>query len=101
MPSPSCLGAVRARGETLFRVWAPQAQAVEVVFEDSQQQPLPLKRDPDGYFTGATSARVSLYRYRVDGTGPWPDPCSRFQPQGVHGPSMIVDPTTFKWSDSQ
>jgi maltooligosyltrehalose trehalohydrolase len=101
MPSPSFLGAIRARGETLFRVWAPQAQAVEVVFEESQQPPLALKRDADGYFTGATSARVSLYKYRVDATGPWPDPCSRFQPQGVHGPSMVVDPTAFKWSDSQ
>ena len=70
----------------LFRVWAPQARAVEVVFEESQEAPLALKREADGYFSGATSARVSLYKYRVDGTGPWPDPCSRFQPQGVHGP---------------
>jgi maltooligosyltrehalose trehalohydrolase len=101
MPSPSFLGAIRARGETLFRVWAPQASAIEVVFEKSQEAALPLKRDGDGYFTGATAARVSLYKYRVDGTGPWPDPCSRFQPQGVHGASMIVDPAAFKWSDSQ
>src|ERR1043165_9889763 len=58
MPSPSFLGAIRARGETLFRVWAPQAQSVEVVFEESQEPPLALKRDSDGYFTGATSASV-------------------------------------------
>jgi maltooligosyltrehalose trehalohydrolase len=101
MPSPSFLGAVRARGETLFRVWAPQARVVEVVFEESQERPLALKRESEGYFTGATSASVSLYKYRVDGTGPWPDPCSRYQPQGVHGPSMIVDPAAFKWSDAQ
>jgi maltooligosyltrehalose trehalohydrolase len=101
MPSPSFLGAIRVRGEALFRVWAPQARAVEVVFEDASQPSLALKRDADGYFNGATSARVSLYKYRVDGTGPWPDPCSRFQPQGVHGPSLIVDPAAFKWSDAQ
>jgi len=101
MPSPSLLGAVRARGESLFRVWAPQARAVEVVFEDSPQQPLTLERESSGYFGGATSAPVSLYKYRVDGTGPWPDPCSRFQPQGVHGPSLIVDPAAFKWSDAK
>ena len=101
MPSPSFIGAIHARGETLFRVWAPQARAVEVVFENAQATPLPLQRDSDGYFTGTTASRVSLYKYRVDGTGPWPDPCSRFQPQGVHGPSMIVDPTAFKWNDSQ
>ena len=101
MPSPTFLGAIRSRGETLFRVWAPQAGAVEVVFEESQEPPLALKRDPDGYFTGTTSAQVSLYKYRVNGTGPWPDPCSRFQPQGVHGPSMIVDPAAFKWSHTE
>lgn len=101
MPSSTFLGATRARGESLFRVWAPEAQAVEVVFEASQQPALALQRESDGYFSGATSAPVSLYKYRVDDTGPWPDPCSRFQPQGVHGPSMIVDPAAFKWSDAQ
>lgn len=101
MPSPIFLGATRARGESLFRVWAPQAKTVEVVFGESQEPPLALQREPSGYFSGATSARVSLYKYRVDDTGPWPDPCSRFQPQGVHGPSMIVDPAAFKWSDAE
>lgn len=101
MASPSFLGALRARGESLFRVWAPQASAVEVVFDDAPERPLALKREPDGYFSGTTSEQISLYKYRVDGTGPWPDPCSRFQPQGVHGPSLIVDPTAFKWSDAQ
>lgn len=101
MASPSFLGALRARSESLFRVWAPQASVVEVVFDDAPERPLALKREPDGYFSGTTSAQVSLYKYRVDGTGPWPDPCSRFQPQGVHGPSLIVDPTAFKWSDAK
>jgi maltooligosyltrehalose trehalohydrolase len=77
MPAASLLGALRARGESLFRVWAPQARAVEVVFEASPEQPLALKREANGYFSGATSAPVSLYKYRIDGTGPWPDPCSR------------------------
>src|SRR6188508_2486206 len=101
MPSPSFLGAIRARGESLFRVWAPQASAIEVVFEDASAQPLALKRESGGYFSGASSASVSLYKYRVDGAGPWPDPCSRFQPQGVQGPSMSVDPAAFKWSDEK
>ena len=101
MPSPFLLGAVRTRDETLFRVWAPQARAVAAVFEDSSEPPLALSRESSGYFSGTTSARVSLYKYRVDDTGPWPDPCSRFQPQGVHGPSLVVDPSAFKWSDAQ
>jgi len=37
--------------------------------------------------------------YLLDGAGPYPDPCSRFQPQGVHGPSSVVDPAAFEWSD--
>ena len=101
MPSPSFLGAIRDRGESQFRVWAPRASNVEVVFEDAPAQPLGLTREPNGYFSGSTSAAVSLYKYRVDGTGPWPDPCSRFQPQGVHGPSLIVDPAAFRWSDAK
>ena len=59
MPSPTLLGAIRARGESLFRVWAPQARAVEVVFEDASAQPLALKRESGGYLSGATSACVS------------------------------------------
>ncbi|HEX6030032.1 MAG TPA: malto-oligosyltrehalose trehalohydrolase, partial [Tepidiformaceae bacterium] len=39
------------------------------------------------------------YAYRVDGNGPFPDPCSRSQPLGVHGPSELVDPAAFRWSD--
>jgi maltooligosyltrehalose trehalohydrolase len=96
------LGALSSRSETFFRVWAPQAQHVEVVFESGARE-LPLEREPDGYFSaGTTRAGLcgQLYKYRVDGGGPWPDPCSRFQPQGVHGPSQIVDPGEFGWSDA-
>ncbi|HEY7641690.1 MAG TPA: malto-oligosyltrehalose trehalohydrolase [Steroidobacteraceae bacterium] len=100
MPT-SFLGSIRARGESLFRVWAPQARVVEVVYDEAPARPLALQRQPDGYFTGTTSERFSLYKYRVDGAGPFPDPCSRFQPQGVHGPSLIVDPTAFKWNDAK
>jgi maltooligosyltrehalose trehalohydrolase len=58
-------------------------------------------RADDGVFTG-TFTDVSpgdLYAYVLDGEGPFPDPASRFQPQGVHGPSAIVDPRSFEWSD--
>ena len=39
------------------------------------------------------------YRYAIDGRGPFPDPASRYQPEGVHGPSEVVDPGQFRWSD--
>jgi maltooligosyltrehalose trehalohydrolase len=39
----------------------------------------------------------ALYRYRLDGEGPFPDPASRCQPEGVHGPSQVVDPGRYAW----
>ena len=39
------------------------------------------------------------YRYRLDGGDELPDPASRWQPDGVHGPSAVVDPTAFPWTD--
>lgn len=102
-PPPShreLLGAVRVNGTSAFRVWAPQARQVEVVFDEGAKT-LALTREHGGYFSGATSESSRLYQYRVDGTGPWPDPCSRFQPQGVHGPSQIVTPDAFEWTDAK
>ncbi len=99
-PHPELLGAVILDGVARFRVWAPGASRVEVVFEDGGHEPLTLTRDAGGYFSGATHTPARLYKYRVDDTGPWPDPCSRFQPQGVHGPSMLVDPAAFQWTDA-
>jgi maltooligosyltrehalose trehalohydrolase len=100
-PDREFLGAVAVGGTTSFRVWALEAQHVDVVFEDGDCKPLALARDASGYFSGATTAAATLYKYRVDGRGPWPDPCSRFQPQGVHGPSLIVSPDSFTWTDAQ
>jgi maltooligosyltrehalose trehalohydrolase len=61
-----------------------------------------MRRQPDGYFASTVpDARPgALYRFRVDGRGPFPDPASRFQPQGVHGPSQVVDPDGFAWTDA-
>lgn len=55
----------------------------------------------DGYFT-VRLPRVepgTLYQYLVDGRGPFPDPASRYQPHGVHGPSAVVDPAAYSWND--
>jgi maltooligosyltrehalose trehalohydrolase len=105
MAEPHCshrelLGAIHVNGKSSFRVWAPEAQRVDVVFDDGGET-LALTREHGGYFSGATRGSSRLYKYRVDGEGPWPDPCSRFQPQGVHGPSQIVEPDAFRWTDVQ
>jgi maltooligosyltrehalose trehalohydrolase len=63
----------------------------------------PLTAEPEGYFSLlAPMATVgSLYRYRLDDVATrFPDPASRFQPFGPHGPSQVVDPDGFEWSDT-
>ena len=90
------------RGEGVrFRVWAPKCAKVEVVLE-GQGSAVILRPEEGGYFAGhSESARAGwLYRFRLDGSETvYPDPASRFQPQGPHGPSQIVDPGAFKWTD--
>jgi maltooligosyltrehalose trehalohydrolase len=94
------LGAETRRGGVRFRVWAPEHRKVSVVAEDGGREFL-LSRRPGGYFEGAAPGlgAGSLYRYRLDGGNAYPDPCSRFQPQGPHGPSQIIDPASFHWTD--
>lgn len=86
-------------GGAHFRVWAPGRRSVAVVLEDGSEHR--LSSEPGGYFSGriAGAGAGTLYRYRLDDDGPWPDPASRFQPDGPHGPSMVVDPHRFAWSD--
>ena len=91
--------------QTHFRVWAPKAREVDVVLEDATKRNLkfcPLTAESGGYFSGAANAGSGArYRFRVNGAENfYPDPASRFQPDGPHGPSCIVDPTKFRWSDA-
>ncbi len=61
-----------------------------------------LESEGDGYFSAyAPRARPGmLYQFRLD-SGVFPDPASRFQPEGPHGPSAIVDPRRFRWTDAE
>ena len=96
-------------GEVHFRVWAPSSQKVEVVIEAGIEERYPetpflLKLEPeqDGYFSGATATASAgmLYRFRLDsGEELLPDPASRFQPDGPHGLSEIIDPAAYTWTD--
>ena len=89
-----------------FRVWAPKAQRVDLVLEGSAaktpgQTFQGLEAEENGYFSGAAKAGAGdRYRFRVNNNF-YPDPASRFQPDGPHGLSCIVDPARFQWSDSQ
>ncbi len=64
----------------------------------------PLTAGPDGYFSGsvASASPGSLYQFKLDNDERlYPDPESRFQPEGPHGPSQVVDPKAFHWTDKR
>ncbi len=91
--------------QTHFRVWAPKARQVDLVLEhgaDAKPKFCPLTAEPGGYFSGASNVGAGTrYQFRLNGGGNfYPDPASRFQPDGPHGPSCIVDSTRFPWSDT-
>ena len=89
-------GAELASQGVRFRLWAPRANVVSLELDAA----LPMLREPGGWFslTTAQAAPGSRYRYLVDGR-PFPDPASRYQPEGVHGPSEVVDPVAYDWRD--
>ncbi|MFO8089243.1 MAG: malto-oligosyltrehalose trehalohydrolase [Desulfatiglandaceae bacterium] len=83
-----------------FRLWAPAAESVDVIIEDTGRPKIfSMDRDARGWFEtfieGACAG--SLYRYRIDGKTAVPDPASRFQPGDVGGPSQVVDPDAYRW----
>lgn len=93
-------------GGVSFRVWAEKHTAVEVVVEHKKgnQLSVPLTREDGNYFAGVVKevAEGDLYRFRLDGEAPlYPDPASRSQPDGPHGPSEVVNPARFQWSDDR
>ncbi len=97
-------------GGVRFRVWAPKRRKVEVVLEggpdspaNERPRPIALKAEADGYFSGESSEAGpgTRYRYRLGGSRDalYPDPVSRYQPEGPDGPSEVIDATRFSWSD--
>ena len=91
---PLCDGGVH------FRVWAPRCREVAVEIEGLGSAE--LQAETEGYFSlRSLSAKAGMrYRFHLDpGEAALPDPASRFQPEGPHGPSEIVDPGDFAWND--
>jgi len=95
-------GALVSENACSFLVWAPRARSVEVCIVEPKEHAVPMRDAGRGYFHAVVEgiSAQALYRYRLDGQKERPDPASRYQPHGVHGPSQIVD-SRFNWNDSQ
>ena len=83
-----------------MRVWAPRAASIDFVVEDGAS--VPLAREERGYFSAVVEAGPGTrYRFRIQSDDRlYPDPASRFQPDGPHGASEIIDPGSFAWTDA-
>ncbi len=87
-------------GSWEFLLWAPHARSVRLQLCPSNQL-IDMELLPKGYFRANVTGlnEGTQYSYRLDEQRGLPDPASRFQPQGVHGPSQIVDTGSFQWTD--
>ncbi|HWF14890.1 MAG TPA: malto-oligosyltrehalose trehalohydrolase [Acidimicrobiales bacterium] len=94
------LGAVpQGTTETRFTVWAPRAETVDLWLTDTDHS-IDMAPCGNGYFrVTAPCGPGARYRYRLDGSADYADPASRAQPDGVHGPSAVVDLTAYRWHD--
>ena len=91
------------KGRIHFRVWAPRAKKLTVeVISGKNTKKIPLKKNENGYFDKFTEKvlKGDRYLYILDDTSHYPDPASRFQPEGVHGFSQIINPDDFEWEDN-
>ena len=98
-PLSGRFGAIPSPDGIHFSVWAPEAREVRVVMERGSSC---LLRKEDDYFQGIFHASAGdRYKFLVDARGPFPDPASRYQPDGPHGWSEIVDPGAFGWGEQE
>lgn len=88
-------------GRCRFTLWGPELNSVELQISAPQAANYPLTKDDRGYWSVALEdiAEGAQYRYHINQSATWPDPASRYQPDGVHGPSVVVDQRRFSWLD--
>ena len=96
-------GALVVGGGVHYRTWsrAKNVEAVILTGDGRTARVVNLASEKNGYFSGLDSLGKAgdLYQYRLDNGAQWPDPASCFQPNGVHGASMVIDSDGFNWTD--
>ena len=88
-------------GRCEFTVWAPLPEEASLLLVSPQERVIPMNRDDKGYWKCVVDKVYpgARYFYRLGTQKVRPDPASRFQPEGVHGPSQVADPFDFLWED--
>lgn len=90
-------------GKVRFRLWAPGGNTVDVcLYDGSKEKKLTMAAAADSWFEITTTSAPpgTYYRFCIDGDHCVPDPASRFQPEDVHGPSEVIDPSSWRWQDA-
>lgn len=85
-----------------FGLWGPELQSVDLQLLSSQVLTIPMEREDLGFWSATVDSVLpgTQYRYQLNGDGIYPDPASHHQPDGVHGPSAVVDHGHYGWGDS-
>ncbi|RRB04944.1 malto-oligosyltrehalose trehalohydrolase [Larkinella rosea] len=96
------IGAGFAGPETVvFTVWAPEKDRMTVHLVHPTDRVVSMEKDNEGYFSVTIEGirAGDRYFFRPDDGTDYPDPASHFQPEGVHGPSEVVDHSAYAWQD--
>ena len=96
-------GAHREDEQIRFTVWAPQTKQMNLICQGSEPASFQMQQEEEGYFSLLLPwpDEPCLYSYEPHGKGPFPDPASHYQPEGVHGYSQVVDHDRFRWADGE
>jgi maltooligosyltrehalose trehalohydrolase len=94
---------VQEGGGVSFRLWAPTAREVSLeLVKPGERSTIPMQAAGAGWYevVSAEAGPGTRYLYRIDGQQAVADPASRFQPEGVHGPSEVVDARAYRWRET-
>ncbi len=90
-----------AEGRCRFAAWAPALPEVSLILFGKEPQAVAMERSGCGFFaTEADASAGTQYKFRLPDRRELPDPASRFQPDGVHGASVVIDSRSFRWTDA-